>query len=339
MYLQSLASAFPERSLTQRACWEALQASPAAEQLKPRSIKILQTVLTGDSGIETRRFAAEPSQLFGLDAEELSRLFEAEAPKLASQALTLACEKAGIQPQEIDALFICTCTGYLCPGVSSHVAEQMGLRANVYLQDLTGLGCGAALPLLRSAEGFLSANPDAVVVTVAVEVCSAAFFIDDDPGVLISACLFGDGSAAAVWRGKDQGNQWKASHFHSAHKPEEREKIRFVNSAGKLKNQLHRAVPELAAQTVKELFDLRTGEPDQVLAHTGGRDVIEAIEAQLPYRLKETREVLRQYGNLSSPSVLLALERHLDACNGDGTKLWLTSFGAGFAAHSCELSR
>lgn len=339
MYLQSLASAFPEAVYTQAECWEMLRASPAMGSLQPRSVKILETVLHGASGIDTRHFALAGKQLFSMEAQELNQAYEREAPPLAVRAIKLAAEKAGIELRAIDALFVCTCTGYLCPGVSSHVAERLGLRPNAFLQDLMGLGCGAALPVMRAAEGFLAANPKATVAMVAVEVCSAAFYLDDDPGVLISACLFGDGAAAAIWRSEDAGGQWKAGSFHSIHRPEEREKIRFVNAGGKLRNQLHRAVPELAADTVETLFALRSSDPDQVLAHTGGRDVIEAIEKRLPYRLDETREVLRKYGNMSSPSVLIALEERLAKCNGDGGTLWLTGFGAGFAAHSCELSR
>lgn len=339
MFLQSLASAFPETRYTQRECLEIFRASPAPRALSARAVKVIEAVLGGPSGIETRHFALPPGELFAAGAGELNRAFEREAPALAEKALLQACEKDEVLPAEIDALFVCTCTGYLCPGVSSHLAERAGLRADAFLHDLSGLGCGAALPMMHAAACFLSAHPEAVVATVAVEVCSAAFYLDEDIGVLISACLFGDGASAALWRAKDRGGQWKASHFRSIHRPEEREKIRFVNAEGKLRNQLHRAVPELAADTVAELFSMRRCDPDLIVAHTGGRDVIDAIEARLPkYSLEATRETLRQYGNMSSPSVLCALEKSLAQVNGHHA-LWLTSFGAGFAAHACELTR
>ena len=138
---------------------------------------------------------------------------------------------------------------------------------------------------------------------------------------------------------RDAGRQWRASDFCSLHRPEEREKIRFVNAAGRLKNQLHRTVPVVAAEAVETLFALCNEKPDQVIAHAGGRDVIEAIEERLrDYALAETREVFRKYGNLSSPSVLCALQERLFRVDEDRL-LWLTSFGAGFAAHSCKLSR
>lgn len=341
MFLRSLATAVPDRSYTQESCWEAMKGGDLLGSLKPRSAGLLEKILTGGtSGIERRSLALESIESsFGLDADALSSNFEREAPALASAALQKALERSGRVAEELDALFVCTCTGYLCPGVTSHVAERLGLKHDTYLSDLVGLGCGAAIPMLRAAQGFLAANPGAVVATVAVEICSAAFFADDDPGVLISLCLFGDGAAAAIWTNEGAAEDWQAGHFVTTHRPAEREKIRFVTSGGKLKNQLHRSVPELASEAVAGLFALRQGEPDQVIAHSGGRDVIDQLERVLPFELMETREVLRDYGNLSSPAVLFGLERRLAQKRVDDRRLWLTAFGAGFAAHACELWR
>jgi predicted naringenin-chalcone synthase len=341
MYLKSLAKAVPPRSFSQTSCWDSMRDSNLLEELKPRSSSLVEKILTGSSGgIETRHFAADSLEtVFSRDAQQLSEDFEREAPKLASAALTAALEKAGIDASSVDALFLCTCTGYLCPGVTSYVAEQMGLRENVYLADLVGLGCGAAIPTLRAAQGYLAANPGSVVATVAVEICSAAFFVNDDPGVLISLCLFGDGAAAAIWTSEGKPGDWQAGNFTTIHRPEEREKIRFVNEGGKLKNQLHRSVPSLAAQAVAELYAQRSAEPDQVLAHSGGRDVLDQLEKVLPFTLTETREILSEYGNMSSPCVLFALDRRLEEDHETDQRLWLTAFGAGFAAHACELWR
>ncbi len=318
-----------------------MKGSPLLERLKPRSSALLEKILTGGtSGIESRNLALDDIRSpFELCAEKLNQRFEREAPPLAGKALAASLQRAGIAPEDLDALFVSTCTGYLCPGVSSYLAEQAGLRPDIYLADLVGLGCGAAIPMLRAADGFVAANPRAIVATVAVEICSAAFFADDDPGVLISLCLFGDGAASAIWKGTGEPGTWQAGHFTTTHRPEEREKIRFINSAGKLKNQLHRSVPALAASAVKDLYALRRCDPDQVLAHSGGRDVVEALESVLPFKLEETREVLRNHGNMSSPSVLFALERRLAQARESDQRLWLTAFGAGFAAHACEVWR
>jgi predicted naringenin-chalcone synthase len=173
---------------------------------------------------------------------------------------------------------------------------------------------------------------------VAVEVCSAALFVNEEPGVLISMCLFGDGSSAAVWSDEPGDGKWRIGNFDTVHVPEEREKIRFINSGGKLENKLHRSVPSLAAKAVGRLWTRRSNDPDQILAHTGGRDVIEALEKQLGWTLNETRKVLHDSGNCSSPCVLFALEERLKDSEED-SRYWMTSFGAGFSAHSCEMWR
>ena len=344
MFLHSIASAFPPYAYTQAECWDGIKVAPATEKLKPRSRSILERILLGDSGIEKRHFCIpDPPAVFLRDAGSLNEQFEEQAPAVAGEALKGALKQGGFRADSIDALLVCTCTGYLCPGVSSHLAEQFAMRTDTYLQDLVGLGCGAAIPTLRSASNFITANPEATVAVIAVEICSAAFYMDDDPGVLISLCLFGDGANASIWRGlpPKNGPAYQTGAFHTMHRPEDREKIRFVNSNGKLKNKLHRSVPEVAASAVSELYQSsgHNGDIDCVLAHPGGRDVVEALESALPVtRLEESRTVLRNYGNLSSPSVMIALEHHLKS-DDPQDKLWLTSFGAGFACHSAEMTR
>ena len=340
MFLESLTTAFPSFSYSQKDCLEITLESPAVQRLRPRSQSLLGKVLSGDSGIEKRHFATEdPTKLFDCDAGELNANFEREAPRLAQEALVQAVQEASLETSDIDALIVCTCTGYICPGVSSHVAERSGMRNNVYLSDVVGLGCGAAVPALRAAQGFLKANPGSRVATVAVEICSAAFYLDDDAGVLISLCLFGDGAAAAIWSDVPGEDKYEAGAFETLHWPQEREKIRFVNADGKLRNKLHRSVPELAGTAVSELYNLRQGEPDRILAHTGGRDVLDQLENRLECgNLSESREVLRSYGNCSSPCVLMALHERLKQQTPD-RRLWLTSFGAGFSAHSFEMWR
>ncbi len=341
MYLHSIATANPPHNYSQLECFHSMHKAPWFEPLESKSKKLLEKVLTGDSGINTRQFALSAiPPIFSKDAQGLNEYFEKEASLLATQALEKALAQSATLLADIDALFLCTCTGYLCPGLTSHIAEKIGLRQDAYLSDLVGLGCGAAIPALRAAHGFLAANPTSTVAVVAVEICSAAFHVENDGGVLISLCLFGDGAAATLWKADalQSNTSWKLDHFQTIHQPQHREKIRFTNHHGKLRNQLHKSVPTLAAEAVNILYQKRTTNPDQILAHSGGRDVIEALENSLPFQLTETRQVLREHGNMSSPSVLFALEKRLQSHPQDHL-WWLTAFGAGFAAHSCELSQ
>lgn len=348
MYLHALATALPPSRFTQAECWSLLADAEIVRRLSRRSRLTLHSILHGESGVDARQFAFSPLEtLFSADADALNETFRREAPELVARALAPALEQAGLRADQLDALVVCTCTGYLCPGVTSYVAEQLGLRADACLQDLVGLGCGAAIPALRSAAALLAANPDATVACVAVELCSAAFYLDDDPGVLVSACLFGDGAAATIWRSQPPPAPRPALRlggFNTLHLPAARDHIRFEQRLGKLRNRLTPAVPALAADAVARLFAAEPASlarPARIISHTGGRDVLDALEAALPgFSLDLSRRVLRDHGNLSSPSVLFALDLALreNAPPTASAPWWLVGFGAGFAAHSCRLS-
>jgi predicted naringenin-chalcone synthase len=341
MYLHGLATANPPAKFSQQDCWEIARHSPAVKRLDERAQFILQKVLTSENGIATRHFAISGlDQILELNADQLNAAFRVEAPKLALAALRPALEQARVQPADLDALLICTCTGYLCPGLTSYVAEELGLRTDAWLQDLVGLGCGAAIPMLRAAGHVLAAQPAATVACVAVEVCSAATYLDNDPGVIISACLFGDGAAATVWRATPGPNNLRCFEFSTLHWPAERDRLRFEMRDGKLRNLLHRSVPDVAARSVAQLWSQRGPRPvKKILSHAGGRDVLTAIEAAVPgHPLAESARVLRDCGNMSSPSVLFALTEALrggpPGVDGD---FWLVSFGAGYSAHCCRI--
>ncbi|MBU3665469.1 MAG: stilbene synthase [Chthoniobacterales bacterium] len=339
MRLASLASAVPPARFTQHDVWEILRKCKSVRALRTSSRGLLEKILCGPSGIDTRHFAtADPEALFAMDAGSLSRHYEKEAPRLAVQALAAALQRAGLRAADLDALFLCSCTGYLCPGPSSHVAEQLGMRADAVLHDVVGLGCGAAIPTLRAAAAHIAANPSHVVATVAVEICSAAFFVADDPGVLISLCLFGDAASAAVWSADARGP--RIGNFVSVHRPEHREAIRFVNDGGYLRNRLDRSVPAIAAAAVGKLVGDHPGHdgPPKLITHPGGRDVLDAIAATLPdHCMQSSREAMRRFGNCSSPSVLLALEIDMEHETPHRGPRSLTAFGAGFSCHAAVL--
>src|SRR6185503_8381177 len=199
MFIIGLGTATPPHRHQQRECWEALQVAEPFSSLSNRSKAILKKVLLGDNGIATRHLALDPlSEAFDLSPDALHARFAKHAPALAAQAAANALRDAGLEPERIDAVIISTCTGYLCPGLSSYLSERLGLRADVLALDLVGQGCGAALPNWRTAEALVAGARCENVLSVCVEVCSAAFFLDNDPGVLISACLFGDGAGAAI---------------------------------------------------------------------------------------------------------------------------------------------
>ncbi|MBU6409745.1 MAG: stilbene synthase [Verrucomicrobia bacterium] len=355
MFIAGLGTAVPPRRYTQRECWNAVQASAEFSRLQPRSRAILKKVLCGDNGIATRHLALEPlAEVFDATPDALHARFTRHAPALAAEAARRALDDAGCGPAEMDAVIISTCTGYLCPGLTSYVSEQLGLRPDVFALDLVGQGCGAALPNLRTAEALLAAGRAEKALSVCVEVCSAAFFLDDDPGVLISACLFVDGAGAAVLANaphapnakhkKRRGVEWKWG--STALAPRQRDTLRFSHKNGMLRNILSPAVPEVAGDEAEKLFShalasagARHGDVSGWILHTGGRDVMLALRKKLRLGEADVRHsaaVLREFGNVSSPTVFFVLERALHDAVPDGL-WWMSSFGAGFSCHGAWL--
>lgn len=348
MFLAGLGTAVPKRSFTQAECWEALRRADRPE-LTPRARAILQGILLHDNGIARRSLALDSlDESFDLDPDTLHRRYSRHAPQLASQAARAALDAAQVEPHAIDAVLVSTCTGYLCPGLTSYVAERLGLRADALPLDLVGQGCGAALPNLAAADALLASGRCANVLCVCVEVCSAAFYLDGDLGVLVSACLFGDGAAAVVATSSAaQGRrvvEWKPG--ATLTDPSRRDALRFEQRGGMLRNVLTLPVPELAARSAREVLQrglarerLAAGDIAAWILHAGGRKVLEALRSSIGLAAEDlswSAVMLREYGNLSSPFVLFVLKAALEGGAPRGW-WWMSSFGAGFSCHGALL--
>ena len=343
MFITGLGTAVPQPRHTQRECWEAIRASSQYAALSSRSHAILRKVLTGNNGIEARHLALDPlSEAFDFTPDAMHARFKRVAPQIGTEAARRALVESGRKPEEIGALVVATCTGYLCPGLSSYIGERLGLSRNAQLLDLVGLGCGAAVPALRTASALLGETEN--VLVICLEVCSAAMYLDDDPGVLISACLFGDGAAAVIGSRKPQPGvrEVRMTRAESLHVPEAREKLRFEHRHGLLRNILAPDVPVLSAGFATDVLaraDIAPADISEWLFHSGGRDVLREIVKRIglsEHAVRHSTEVLREYGNMSSPSCLFSLRRALDE-NAAGGKWWLASFGAGFSSHGAIL--
>ena len=349
MYFLGIGTATPAPRYTKAQCLIAFQNSDWFAKLDTRAHFIARTVLQRDNGIETRRLCVDSlDEVFTINPDTLARRFLTHAPALATKAGARALAQSGLEASDIDAVVVSTCTGYLCPGLSGYVVERLGLRADVQAFDLVGQGCAAALPNFQLGHALLASNACEHVLSICVEVSSAAMYLDNDPGVLISACLFGDGAGAAVLSRRPDPErrriQW--SDHASLIEPAERHALMFEQRDGMLRNILTRAVPALAAQyaqqvlqTVLQRAGLRTSDVSTWILHAGGRDVLLALEREFKLETKDFRysaAMLREYGNLSSAFVYFVFEAAL-ADQAPGGWWWLSSFGAGFSCHGALL--
>ena len=350
MFVNSLGTAVPQRSYSKAQCWEAFKDSDWFGRLDARSHAVTKLVLTRDNGIEQRWLCMESlAEVFAIDSDTLHRRFAHHAPLLAGGAGLCALRRADCRLRDIDAVIVTTCTGYLCPGLTGYVIEQLGLRHDVLAFDLVGQGCAGALPNWQLADALLESGRCEHVLSICVEVCSAAMYLSNDPGVLVSACLFGDGAGAAVLsRHPSPGRrrvEWTDT--ESFIDPAERQALRFEHDAGMLRNVLTRRVPQLAAQRAEQVLgavrERGGGTPQDISAwifHAGGRDVLLALESRLglePDQLRYSRDALRQYGNLSSAFVYFVLDAALED-GAPGGRWWMSSFGAGFTCHGALLN-
>ncbi len=349
MYFRGIGTALPSARYTKAQCLEAFQNSDWFGRLDARSHMLASNVLQRDNGIESRRLAVSAlDEVFRIDPNTLAQRFRTHAPALAIQAAERALTNAGLDAGHIGAVVVSTCTGYLCPGLSGYVVEGLDLRADVKTFDLVGQGCAAALPNFQLGRALLASHSCEHVLSICVEVSSAAMYLDNDAGVLISACLFGDGAGAAVLSCKAKPDARRVQWTDSASliEPHQRDALMFEHRDGMLRNILSRSVPTLAAHYAHRVLDTVLGRaglsPDDVAAwivHAGGRDVLRSLERRFERQTRDFRysaAMLREYGNLSSAFVYFVLEAALVDDAPDGW-WWLSSFGAGFACHGALL--
>ena len=350
MFLHGLGTAHPDHRYTKRQCWDAFEQSAWFGKLDRRARAIAQTVLTRDNGIESRYLALDTlAESFQIDPDTLHARFLEHAPTLGTLAAQRALAEAALDNTQIDAVIISTCTGYLCPGLTSYLIERLGLRPDVQAYDLVGQGCGAALPNWRLGKALLQSGSCRHVLSVCVEVSSAAMYLDNDPGVLISACLFGDGAGAAVLSSEPppahrRRVEWKAA--GSLTNPGERAALCFEQRGGMLRNILTRPVPRLAADHAERVLHetlveagFAASDIDVWIWHAGGRDVLQALQGKLGLRdedLRYSATMLREHGNLSSAFVYFVLQAAL-ADHAPAGRWWMSAFGAGFSCHGALL--
>lgn len=349
MFISGIGTATPVQRYSKAQCWDAFAASDWYARLSPRATGIVQTVLQHDNGIETRHLAIDTlDEVFQVEPDILHQRFARHAPALGQEAALKALAEAKLEASHIDAVIVSSCTGYLCPGLSGYVAQAIGLRPDVKAYDLVGQGCAAALPNWQLAEALLASGQCRHVLSVCVEVCSAAMYLDNDPGVLISACLFGDGAGAAVLSATPMEHHRRIEWTHSSSlmNTDERNALRFEQQQGMLRNILTRRVPRLAAEHARQVLDMvleaaniQRNEIRAWIMHAGGRDVLLALQKELNISAQDvgySASMLYHYGNLSSAFVYFVLQAALQD-EAEGGWWWMSSFGAGFSCHGALL--
>jgi alkylresorcinol/alkylpyrone synthase len=279
--------------------------------------------------------------------EQISREYREYSLCLGRRAAKQALDRAGIAPQEVDAVVTVSCTGFMIPSLDAYLAPELGLRPNIRRLPVTELGCAAGAAGLAMARDYISAHPGATVLLVAVELPTLTLQRGDaSQANLVSAVLFGDGAAAAVITGQSRPGPCIVD-CESFLFPDSIDAMGFDLRDRGFHIVLSKEVPQMIRERIGGLVDgflsrheLTRGDLQAYILHPGGQKLLRFVEEELGLCRALTQpswDVLRDYGNLSSASVLFVLHQWLNQGLRPGDRGLLAGFGPGFSAEMALL--
>ncbi|WP_166982366.1 type III polyketide synthase [Paramicrobacterium fandaimingii] len=352
--IASLATVTPDTVLHQNEVRDVFASQPELSRLAQRLI----STSFDQSGIETRRSAivefdrsvdvehpefydSRSGLLLSPGTKARNDLFTEAAGKLYVDAARKAT--ADIDTDTVTHIITVSCTGFFAPGPDFLIARELGLRPNVQRYNLGFMGCYASMPALRLAQQLCAADPDAVVLVVSVELCTLHVRSSSDPDQIIASSLFADGAGAAVVH--TGAGLASLDSFDTRVTPTGEEAMAWTIGDEGFLMVLSSYVPHIIGEHITGALDGLIGDttPRDIThwaLHPGGRSIVDRVETALdlaPEQLAASRSVLREFGNMSSATVLFVLERILaDAQTGDS--VCALAFGPGLTVESALLT-
>jgi polyketide synthase Type III len=298
-----------------------------------------------NSNIDYRHFYLEDEPNRSETSDQMNDRYLQGAVTIGRKAIAGCLKTADVTEREVDFLAVCSCTGYVCPDLSSRLIAEMQFRDDVQRASIVGLGCAGAIPTLQRVTDFVRAHPGRTALMLAVEICSACYFVDTTLETAVGNAICADGAAAFLL----SGSQEAADHFPAIVDFEsfldtgQIGEVGLDHRAGKLRIVLGAAVQHLAASMIEQaltrLFRRRGLSMPDIrfwVLHPGGRRVIDNVQKHFGLtnaQLRFSRTVLRNYGNMSSPTVMFVLDEVMR--NGDpqpGDLGVMVALGPGMAA-------
>ncbi len=257
----------------------------------------------------------------GPTTEERMDRYAREAGPLACEAARRALRDAKAKPVEISHLITVSCTGFRAPGTDILLIKALGLSPSVARSHVGFMGCHGALNGVRIAKGFAEAEPRSLILLCAVELCSLHFFCGWEPEKVVANGLFADGAAALVGSKATltTRHRWKVKSSGSFLFPESEEAMSWRIGNYGFEMTLSPEVPERIARHLRLWIEKWLGQNRLKLSqirswavHPGGPKILEAAALSLGLsqeRVVPSREILAEYGNMSSPTVLFVIQR------------------------------
>ncbi len=269
---------------------------------------------------------------------ERNRVYLEAADALFVEAAREAIARAGLTPNRIDGVVTVSSTGIATPSLDARNGPALGLRTDVRRLPVFGLGCAGGVSGLAAAARLAAADPESHWLFVTVETCSISIRLDsDDPAAIVATALFGDGAAAAVV--SSQGTRVATVAGGGERMwPDTLGIMGWRVEDPGLAVVFDRAIPPFVAAELAGAVDAMLGDLganrasiDRFCCHPGGVKIIEAIESALELdegTLDLERDVLRDQGNMSAPTVMFVLDRLI--ARGLPQRTLMTAFGPGF---------
>lgn len=347
-----IGTAVPPTRLEQAAVRDLFLAQPGVDRLTGRLIaaafdhaaidarhSVLPELASGGSAFVDERTRAIGRPPTGAR----NAVYTCEAPGLFAAAAVDALERAGVDRQSVTHVVTASCTGFFAPGPEFRLVRDLGLAPTTPREHLGFLGCAAAIPALRSAMRICAVDPSAVVLVTCAEICTIHLRPSSDPEQIVSSAVFADGAAAAIVAGADvptNGPHLELDRFATATTAEGVKDMGWIIGDAGFEMTLTADVPrivgrEVAAALAPMLDD--AGRVDAWAVHPGGRSILDRVETALdldPDALARSRDVLREYGNMSSATVLFILQKILADGVEDGGKVMALAFSPGLTVES-----
>ena len=310
--------------------------------LGPRSREIVRLLpMFGNTGID-RRYSSVPIEWYEElhDWPERNRVYLDSALDLLEAATRRVLERTQRRIEEIDAIVAVSTTGIATPSLDALLMDRMGLRRTVQRLPIFGLGCaGGAIGLSRAA-AMARINPGSLVLFLVVELCALCFRRDDfSKSNIVATALFGDGAAAALISSSGDGPRIVASGEYTW--PDSLDVMGWDVTGDGFMAFFSRDIPELVTTRLHDVVvdflsehKLTLRDIDCFICHPGGAKVLDALETAFelePGRLLTSREVLRDYGNMSAATVMFVLERTV-ADSTPWRRALVSALGPGFTA-------
>lgn len=269
--------------------------------------------------------------------------------KLARKVLA---PDTGFANADVTHIVYASCTGFANPGPDYHIIRELGLNHDVERYTLGFMGCYAAFPALRMAAQFCEANPKAVVLVVCLELCTLHMQNSDEPDSILANSLFADGAAAAIVSAREPAPDraaYRMDGFTSSLLTSGEAHMAWEIGDEGFNIILSSYVPEIIGANVRELLDgilSKRGsgldEVEEWAVHPGGRSILDKVGTSLALRddaLDPSRTVLRDYGNMSSATVLFVLKELMENAETETALTCAMAFGPGLTVETALLER